>query len=156
MKKQTYQALEHEVVIVRNELLNSDLCEALAEELKTKVQHFAYKKTSGEIREAYGTLNPTLIPNLKLTSKVLEELNFRTQSVLTVMNKALQNPALLEQDKDTLEFHLDNLNKIHDKAFGTCETVKSTRPPQEDSQVYYDFEAQGFRNFKKENLVCIF
>ncbi len=151
-----YQAIEHEVSIEQNTISNADLCEALAEELKTKVQHFAYKKVSGEIREAYGTLNPALIPNLKLTLKVLEELNFRTQSVLTVMNKALQNPALLEQDKDTFEFHLDSLNKIHDKAFGTCETVKTTRPTQEDSQVYYDFEAQGLRNFKKENLVCIF
>lgn len=111
--------------------------EKLLVQLGEGVCVFSYKKANGEIRRAVGTVNPSLIPEI---SPLLSKIDIQ---------------AMYEESVDTTKADLSVYKGCMEKVGSLLSNGKNTYTPSDEYQNYYDFEAKGFRKFKKELLVDI-
>lgn len=124
----------------------------IGELLKAGIVKFSYAKTTGEERIAFGTLKEDLIPanksQLEKYRSVMNDTQILLDRVYDVMEKeTLQISEYREAIGDIIEGINTALNPKKDV---------SGRSMHDGLQLYYDFEAQGFRSFKKEQLLKVF
>lgn len=139
-----------------NEDNRSAALQELSEKLKTGIAHFAYAKAEGEHRVAFGTLNPDLMPiiNGETFSKLTTAIGLASRIISNIIeNLGLEKPL----DKEGIEMVMEEIESLYPQTKNNSEEAKKpARKVNESLQTYYDFEAKGFRSFKKDNLVKIY
>lgn len=124
----------------------------IQERLKAGLVCFVYAKTSGEERFAFGTLREDLIPadknQLLKFKQGLEVAKEHIGRIVETMGSGSDTP--IEEYKGALEGVLADIEDILPKP-----KEKSKKGMSESLQIYYDFEVQGFRSFKKDQLIRI-
>lgn len=124
----------------------------IQERLKTGIVCFIYAKTSGEERKAFGTLKEELIPaNKEQLLKFKQGLESTEESlgrVVETMQGGSDIP--IEEYRDALGGVLEDIRTLLPKP-----KEKSKKEMSESLQMYYDFEAGGFRSFRKDQLIKI-
>lgn len=129
------------------------MLEELMTGLATGIVKFEYAKKEGEVRVAFGTLNPDLIPpQYKPTD--LQELVETTGNLLNNVAKALENPSLL-QDSEPFQNSIDWVTEAL-TPFLPKPKKEATEKKETPYQFYYDFAAKGWRQFHKDQITKIF
>lgn len=125
----------------------------LQDGLKNGIVHFCYAKTSGEVRHAFGTLNQDLMP--VVTGDSFAKITTALGLALRTLDNIVESLGLSKPlDKEGIETVMEEIETLYPRK--DKEAKKTSRTMPDSNQMYYDFDAKGFRSFKKDNLVKIY
>lgn len=130
------------------EKVKTNPVDELLEKLQNGVEVFTYIKSDGSERRAAGTRKSDLIPLFDTDS--IQKL---IDASLVLRKSLIQAGEDLKRLQQSDSHDYEAVLELVDKAFKPFEPKEKKSRPQNDSVVtYYDFEAKGWRAFKKDAL----